>query len=115
MVKVDSLLLALGFLIGGIALYNYLLRPPTATVAPPSQEIQQKIWEQIEAPITPTPIPTPVTITNACGSTRFGYPDFTGTPREGSGCVDSLDCQQHPVPGHPEYQQCCTQDGTCFT
>ena len=67
-----------------------------------------------QAPPQPIPV-VPTMPTNSCGSTRFGYPDFTGTPREGSGCSDSLDCQLHPPAGHPEYQQCCTEDGTCFT
>lgn len=87
---------------------------PAVAVRPPSQEVQRRIWEQIEAPVAPTPV-APTQVTNACGADRFGYPDFTGTPRAGSPCVDSIDCQLHPPAGHPEYQECCVEDGTCFT
>ena len=100
--------------IGLLALLAFFRRPDEmAYQAPPSQEIQERIWAQIEAspgiPVMPT-IPT-----NACGATRFAYPDFSGTPRVGEGCVDSLDCQNHPPLSFPYYQECCTQDGTCFT
>ena len=103
-----------GGLLGLIALLALVQKPaPTAVVRPPPEEVQRRIWEQIQAPIAPTPIPT--IPTNQCDSTRFAYPDFTGTPRVGQGCVDDLDCQNHPPVGFPYYQQCCTQDGTCFT
>ena len=101
--------------IGLLSLMAFIQRPePTSTVAPPSQEIQQRIWEQIEAPIGPTPT-APTITTNACGSAHFAFPNFVGTPREGMGCIDSLDCQNHPPIGYPSYQECCPDDGTCFT
>ena len=103
-------------MVGGlIAILAFLAmrQPPTPTVAPPSPEVQRRIWEQIEAPPEPTPVPT--RSTNMCGSARFGYPNFAGTPRAGMGCSDDLDCQNHPPVGFPHYQQCCRADGTCFT
>lgn len=100
-----------------LLIFLAMRRPePTPTAAPPPPEVQQKIWEQIEAPPAPTPVPTaPGQTTNMCGSARFAYPNFAGTPRAGQGCADDLDCQNHPPVGFPHYQQCCRADGTCFT
>lgn len=106
-------LLMFGGLIALLAFLALRKPEPTARISPPLEETQRRIWEQIVSPPTPTPIPT--RDTNACGSPGFGYPNFAGTPRAGEGCVDSLDCQNHPPVGHPEYQECCIQDGTCFT
>lgn len=103
-----------GGILGLIMLLLFLRKAEEVpAAAPPPAEVQRRIWEQIEAPPEVPVVPT--IATNACGSTRFGYPDFSGTPRVGQGCVDTIDCQNHPPVGHPEYQQCCTQDGTCFT
>ena len=99
--------------IGLLALLAFMQRPAPTAVAPPSPEVQRRIWEQIEAPPAPTPVPT--RSTNMCGSARFGYPNFAGTPRVGQKCVDDTDCQQHSPVGFPHYQQCCRADGTCFT
>jgi hypothetical protein len=113
----DWLLLG-GGLFGLMALIAFLAmrreEAPAADVPPPI-EVQERIWEQMEAPPM-EPVPTaPGQATNACGSARFGYPDFAGTPRVGQKCVDDWDCQQHPPVGFPYYQQCCIHDGTCFT
>ena len=104
-----------GGLLGLLILMLFLRRPQeiTPTAAPPPMEVQRRIWEQIEAPPGVPVVPTMPT--NACGSTRFGYPDFSGTPREGQKSVDDWDCQTHSPVGFPYYQQCCVEDGTCFT
>ena len=103
-----------GGLLGLIALLAFVQKPaPTAMAGPPSAEVQRRVQEQIQAPIAPTPVPT--IPTNQCGSTRFAYPNFAGTPRAGHGCIDSNDCMNHPPVGFPYYQECCVEDGTCFT
>lgn len=112
----ELLYLFLGLIFGGALLYFWsrLQQPASsATVTPPTQELLERIYEQIEAEPEPTPVPTRET--NECGYPRFGYPNFAGTPRAGQGCVDDIDCQNHPPAGHPEYQECCQEDGTCFT
>jgi len=110
----DNMMYALMGAIGLLALLAFLQRPEQiAYQAPPSKEVQEQIWAQIETPQGISVMPT--IPTNACGATRFAYPDFSGTPRVGQGCVDSLDCQNHPPVGFPNYQECCPADGTCFT
>ncbi len=98
--------------IGFLAFIGFILSRqavPVTRVAPPTPEVQRRIWEQIEAPPMPTP---PVTQpTNACGATEYGYPDFSGTPRAGQPAVDQLDCQNHPpFPGATNF----CHDGTCY-
>jgi len=113
----DSTMYMLMGAVGILALLAFIQKPePTPTAAPPSPEVQRRIWEQIEAPPAPTPVPTaPGQTTNMCGSARFAYPDFSGTPRAGQKCADDIDCQNHPPVGFPHYDQCCRADGTCFT
>lgn len=52
---------------------------------------------------------------NQCGAEQgtYGFPDFTGTPREGVGCEHSTDCELHPPKGLPNADLCCSNDGTC--
>ena len=108
----EELTLAIGGLIAILA-FLAMRQQPAQAAKPPSPEVQKRIWEQIEAPPGLTPVPT--RSTNMCGSARFAYPNFAGTPRAGMGCSDDLDCQLHAPVGFPQYQQCCRADGTCFT
>jgi hypothetical protein len=116
-----ELLYLVALFIGGFALYSYIKsqeQAPVPTAAPPSMQVQEAIWQQISAPVQPqTDYPYTqggVVPTNACGQTDFGMPNFAGTPREGHGCIDSLDCTNHPPLGHPDYMNCCPDDGTCY-
>jgi hypothetical protein len=36
----------------------------------------------------------------ASGDTCLEFPDFSGTPREGEPCIDTLDCENHPPIGY---------------
>ena len=53
-------------------------------------------------------------LVNACNYANFGPPTFEGTPREGDGCIDNLDCSNHPPIGYENVElSCCVSDGTC--
>lgn len=51
---------------------------------------------------------------NPCGAHVYGFPDFSGTPREGEPCETSLDCMNHPPENIPDAELCCVNDGTCY-
>ena len=40
------------------------------------------------------------------------YPDFSGTPREGNSCIDTLDCTNHPPTNYVSGSISCI-DGKC--
>lgn len=109
----NTLLLLVALLIGGFALYSFIQRQQQAQAqaaqVPATLAAAERVWQQIQEPL-PSPIP-PIPAgqpTNACGATLFEMPDFSGTPREGQGCIDDLDCYNHSV-----YSRCC-RDGTCY-